>query len=67
VPQWWRHLVYDPYCHGNLTPMHDLLASLMWRTCKKDVLHQVGVAWVGKMDLQMCTFYLPLHGCHSEH
>jgi len=41
--RWWQDLVYGPYCQGNCTPLYDLMANIMWRTAKKDVLHQVHI------------------------
>lgn len=39
--RWWQDLVYGPFCQGNYTPLYNLMAEIMWRTAKKDVLHQV--------------------------
>jgi hypothetical protein len=41
--RWWQDLVYGPYCQGNCAPLNDLMANIMWRTAKKDVLHQVHI------------------------
>ncbi|WAR07633.1 SHPRH-like protein, partial [Mya arenaria] len=41
--QWWHQLLYDPYCHGVMEPMHNLLTSVLWRTVKKDVLDQIDI------------------------
>ena len=41
VHQWFRQLVWEPYCHGIQAPMHHALAQVFWRTAKKDVIDQV--------------------------
>ncbi|KAK7492086.1 hypothetical protein BaRGS_00016750, partial [Batillaria attramentaria] len=41
VQQWWRVLLWEPFCHGIQEPMHEALASVLWRTAKKDVLYQI--------------------------
>lgn len=44
--RWWQDLIYGPYCQGNCTPLYSLMAQIMWRTAKKDVLHQVHTYWL---------------------
>ncbi|XP_069684447.1 E3 ubiquitin-protein ligase SHPRH isoform X2 [Periplaneta americana] len=41
--RWWQDLVYGPYCHGDHASMHKLMSEIMWRTAKKDVLHQINI------------------------
>eukprot|EP00095_Tigriopus_kingsejongensis_P004239 maker-scaffold711_size108467-snap-gene-0.24 protein:Tk04239 transcript:maker-scaffold711_size108467-snap-gene-0.24-mRNA-1 annotation:"e3 ubiquitin-protein ligase shprh" len=41
--QWWRECLYTPFCHGIRQPMLDVLAQILWRTCKKDVLNQIDI------------------------
>ncbi|XP_021928095.1 E3 ubiquitin-protein ligase SHPRH isoform X2 [Zootermopsis nevadensis] len=41
--RWWQDLVYGPFCQGNYTPLYNLMAEIMWRTAKKDVLHQINI------------------------
>ncbi|PSN49431.1 hypothetical protein C0J52_06590 [Blattella germanica] len=41
--RWWQDLVYGPYCHGIYRPLHELMAGIMWRTAKKDVLQQINI------------------------
>ncbi|CAH1233506.1 SHPRH [Branchiostoma lanceolatum] len=43
VKHWWERLLYQPYCHGNPRPMYDVIAKVMWRTAKKDVLDQINL------------------------
>ena len=38
---WWNKLLREPLCHGYTKPLFDVLARVMWRTEKKDVLDQV--------------------------
>ncbi|GFS23980.1 E3 ubiquitin-protein ligase SHPRH [Elysia marginata] len=41
VQQWFRQLVWEPFCHGLQAPMHHALAQVFWRTAKKDVIDQL--------------------------
>ncbi|XP_059166232.1 E3 ubiquitin-protein ligase SHPRH-like [Physella acuta] len=41
VQQWFRLLVWEPFCHGFTAPMHQALAQILWRTAKKDVIDQI--------------------------
>ncbi|KAJ9598861.1 hypothetical protein L9F63_026604, partial [Diploptera punctata] len=41
--RWWQDLVYGPYCHGDNKPLYELMGKIMWRTAKKDVLHQINI------------------------
>ncbi|GFN75462.1 E3 ubiquitin-protein ligase shprh [Plakobranchus ocellatus] len=41
VQQWFRQLVWEPFCHGLQAPMHHALAQVFWRTAKKDVIDQI--------------------------
>lgn len=41
VQLWWQKLLYEPYCHGRQKPLERLVAEVMWRTAKEDVLEQV--------------------------
>ncbi len=44
VPILSRHrCVYEPYLRGQRAPLERLLCSLLWRTAKKDVLHQIEI------------------------
>jgi E3 ubiquitin-protein ligase SHPRH len=41
VQQWFRLLVWEPFCHGFSAPMHHALSRVLWRTAKKDVIDQI--------------------------
>ena len=41
IKTWWNKLLYQPLVHGNTKPLFDILARVMWRTEKEDVLDQV--------------------------
>ncbi|XP_060708212.1 E3 ubiquitin-protein ligase SHPRH [Hemiscyllium ocellatum] len=43
VKHWWDQLLYQPYCRKNPIPMYTLIAKIMWRTAKKDVLDQIQI------------------------
>ena len=43
VQEWWNKLLYKPYQHGNKEPLFKAIASVLWRTAKKDVLNQVNI------------------------
>ncbi|ELU00238.1 hypothetical protein CAPTEDRAFT_220844 [Capitella teleta] len=43
VKHWWNTLLYQPYCYGNRTPLVENVAQVLWRTCKKDVIEQIGL------------------------
>ncbi|KAH9494650.1 hypothetical protein Btru_020414 [Bulinus truncatus] len=39
--QWFKLLLWEPFCHGFQTPMHEALQKVLWRTAKKDVINQI--------------------------
>lgn len=41
VKHWWDQLLYRPYRRGNTEPLYNVIAQLLWRSAKKDVLDQV--------------------------
>ncbi|XP_072912668.1 E3 ubiquitin-protein ligase SHPRH isoform X2 [Hemitrygon akajei] len=43
VKHWWDQLLYQPYCRKNPIPIYTLIAKIMWRTAKKDVLDQIKI------------------------
>ncbi|XP_032877734.1 E3 ubiquitin-protein ligase SHPRH isoform X2 [Amblyraja radiata] len=43
VKHWWDQLLYQPYCRKNPIPIYTLIAKIMWRTAKKDVLDQIQI------------------------
>ena len=43
VEAWWRLCLYEPFCHGVHAPMQDMLCTVLWRTCKKDILDQIDI------------------------
>ena len=38
---WWSRVLYEGYCHGDTAPLHRLMAQVMWRRTKKDVIDQI--------------------------
>nr|XP_020842216.1 E3 ubiquitin-protein ligase SHPRH isoform X2 [Phascolarctos cinereus] len=43
VKHWWDQLLYRPYCRKNPQPLYDLIAKIMWRSAKKDVIDQIQI------------------------
>nr|XP_006111361.1 E3 ubiquitin-protein ligase SHPRH [Pelodiscus sinensis] len=43
VKHWWDQLLYRPYCRKNPQPLYNLIASVMWRSAKKDVIDQIQI------------------------
>ncbi|XP_041108304.1 E3 ubiquitin-protein ligase SHPRH [Polyodon spathula] len=43
VKHWWEQLLYRPYRRGNPLLLYSLIARLMWRSSKKDVLDQIQI------------------------
>ncbi|NXN37348.1 SHPRH ligase, partial [Rhinoptilus africanus] len=43
VKHWWDQLLYRPYCRKNPRPLYSLIAKLMWRSAKKDVIDQIQI------------------------
>jgi len=43
IKTWWNKLLYQPLIYGNTKPLFDILARVMWRTEKKDVLDQINL------------------------
>lgn len=38
---WWKTLLYEPYIQGNSQPLCNFLAKIMWRSAKRDVIHEI--------------------------
>ncbi|XP_074427625.1 E3 ubiquitin-protein ligase SHPRH isoform X4 [Larus michahellis] len=43
VKHWWDQLLYRPYCRKNPQPLYSLIAKIMWRSAKKDVIDQIQI------------------------
>ncbi|XP_077476822.1 E3 ubiquitin-protein ligase SHPRH [Stigmatopora argus] len=43
VKHWWDQLLYRPYRRGNPEPLYDVVAQLLWRSAKKDVIDQIQI------------------------
>ncbi|NWH56760.1 SHPRH ligase, partial [Geococcyx californianus] len=43
VKHWWDQLLYRPYCRKTPRPLYSLIAQIMWRTAKKDVIDQIQI------------------------
>lgn len=43
VKHWWDQLLYKPYCRRNPLPLYRLLAKILWRSAKKDVIDQIQI------------------------
>ncbi|NXX77199.1 SHPRH ligase, partial [Urocolius indicus] len=43
VKHWWVQLLYRPYCRKNPHPLYSLIAKIMWRSAKKDVIDQIQI------------------------
>ncbi|KAM3931910.1 E3 ubiquitin-protein ligase SHPRH isoform 1-T3 [Leptodactylus fuscus] len=43
VKHWWDQLLYRPYCRRNPFPLYRLLAKIMWRSAKKNVIDQIQI------------------------
>ncbi|XP_059907185.1 E3 ubiquitin-protein ligase SHPRH isoform X1 [Gadus macrocephalus] len=43
VKHWWDHLLYRPYLRGNTEPLYSVIAQLLWRSAKKDVIDQIQI------------------------
>ncbi|XP_040453375.1 E3 ubiquitin-protein ligase SHPRH isoform X2 [Falco naumanni] len=43
VKHWWDQLLYRPYCRKNPRPLYSLIAKIMWRSAKKDVIDQIQI------------------------
>lgn len=43
VKHWWYQLLYRPYRRGNTEPLYYVIAQLLWRSAKKDVIDQVNL------------------------
>ncbi|NXY24564.1 SHPRH ligase, partial [Atrichornis clamosus] len=43
VKHWWDQLLYRPYCRKNPQPLYTLIAKIMWRSAKKDVIDQIQI------------------------
>ena len=43
--KWWKALLYEPYKNGQRQALYNLLAKVMWRSAKKDVIHEVNLSF----------------------
>ncbi|XP_068436986.1 E3 ubiquitin-protein ligase SHPRH isoform X2 [Clinocottus analis] len=43
VKHWWVRLLYRPYRRGNTEPLYSVIAQLLWRSAKKDVIDQIQI------------------------
>ncbi|XP_061700946.1 E3 ubiquitin-protein ligase SHPRH isoform X3 [Syngnathoides biaculeatus] len=43
VKHWWDQLLYRPYRRGNPEPLYSVVAQLLWRSAKKDVIDQIQI------------------------
>ncbi|XP_063773959.1 E3 ubiquitin-protein ligase SHPRH isoform X2 [Pseudophryne corroboree] len=43
VKHWWDQLLYRPYCRRDPLPLYHLIAKIMWRSAKKDVIDQIQI------------------------
>ncbi|XP_072265386.1 E3 ubiquitin-protein ligase SHPRH isoform X2 [Pyxicephalus adspersus] len=43
VKHWWDQLLYKPYCRKDPLPLYRLIAKIMWRSAKKDVIDQIQI------------------------
>ncbi|XP_038554321.1 E3 ubiquitin-protein ligase SHPRH [Micropterus salmoides] len=43
VKHWWDQLLYRPYRRGNTEPLYYVIAQLLWRSAKKDVIDQIQI------------------------
>lgn len=43
VKHWWVQLLYRPYRRGNTEPLYNLIAQILWRSAKKDVIDQIQI------------------------
>ncbi|XP_053701712.1 E3 ubiquitin-protein ligase SHPRH [Synchiropus splendidus] len=43
VKYWWEQLLYRPYRRGNTEPLYNVVAQLLWRSAKKDVIDQIQI------------------------
>ncbi|XP_053568464.1 E3 ubiquitin-protein ligase SHPRH [Bombina bombina] len=43
VKHWWDQILYKPYCRKDPLPLYRLIAKIMWRSAKKDVIDQIQI------------------------
>uniref|UniRef100_A0A1A8HC53 SNF2 histone linker PHD RING helicase, E3 ubiquitin protein ligase n=1 Tax=Nothobranchius korthausae TaxID=1143690 RepID=A0A1A8HC53_9TELE len=43
VKHWWDQLLYRPYRRGNTEPLYNVVAQILWRSAKKDVIDQIQI------------------------
>ncbi|XP_024122367.1 E3 ubiquitin-protein ligase SHPRH isoform X1 [Oryzias melastigma] len=43
VKHWWDQLLYRPYRRGNTEPLYAVVAQILWRSAKKDVIDQIQI------------------------
>lgn len=43
VKHWWDQLLYRPYRRGNTEPLYCVIAQILWRSAKKDVIDQIQI------------------------
>ncbi|XP_037550963.1 E3 ubiquitin-protein ligase SHPRH [Nematolebias whitei] len=43
VKHWWDQLLYRPYRRGNTEALYNVIAQILWRSAKKDVIDQIQI------------------------
>ncbi|XP_063765711.1 E3 ubiquitin-protein ligase SHPRH isoform X2 [Eleginops maclovinus] len=43
VKHWWLQLLYRPYRRGHTAPLYGVIAHILWRSAKKDVIDQIQI------------------------
>ncbi|XP_074516549.1 E3 ubiquitin-protein ligase SHPRH isoform X2 [Sebastes fasciatus] len=43
VKHWWDQLLYRSYRRGNTEPLYIVIAQLLWRSAKKDIIDQIQI------------------------
>lgn len=56
VKHWWDQLLYRPYRRGNTEALYNVIAQILWRSAKKDVIDQVGCSKPLNQKYKKCNF-----------
>ncbi|KAL3049730.1 hypothetical protein OYC64_009061 [Pagothenia borchgrevinki] len=43
VKHWWLQILYRPFRRGNTAPLYRVIAQILWRSAKKDVIDQIQI------------------------
>ncbi|XP_017277058.1 E3 ubiquitin-protein ligase SHPRH [Kryptolebias marmoratus] len=67
VKHWWDQLLYRPYRRGNTEALYNVIAQILWRSAKKDVIDQIQIPPQTEEVHWLCFSPVEGHFYHRQH